>query len=127
MGADQVAAIRPAFLEIQDAVRLEEPACFAKFAVPGCDRVWVEAALGTVNLSYPFLDPPNERLQRLGIAPLPGMVLNEWQSGLFAAFAFNPTTPGREVAKFIDRLMGVVLDCGDDYPIDVKISRFAGG
>jgi hypothetical protein len=127
MGADQVAAIRPALVEIEDALRLNESECFARFQVPGRDVVWVEAALGTVNLSYPFPDPPDERLRRAGVVNLPGLVLDEWQPELFATFAYDSTTTSREVAKFIDQIMGVVLGCGDDYPIDVEIARVAHG
>ena len=123
MGADQVAAIRPALVEIQDAVRLNEPECFARFEVPGRDGAWVEATLGTVNLAYPFPDRPDERLRRAGVVKLPGLILDEWQPGLFATFAYDSKTPSREVTKFIDWIMGIVLGCGDDYPIDVEIAR----
>jgi hypothetical protein len=127
MGADQVAAIRPAIVEIEDAAHGSEPECFAKFDVSDRDEVWVEVALGCVNLAYPFHDPPDLRLRSSGVAELPGLVLEDWRPGVFATFAYDPTTPSRQVAKFVDGVLGALLGCGEDYPIDVEITRFPKG
>ena len=127
MGADQVAAIRPMIVELEEAASGHEPGHVASFTVTGRDQVWVEIVLGTVNLVYPFDDPPEQRLRALGVSVLAGLTLQEWQSGSFATFAYDPSTPSRQVAKFIDQILGTLLDCGDDYPIDVEIARLHEG
>jgi hypothetical protein len=127
MGADQVAAIQPAIVELEDAARGNEPEYVASFTVPGRDQIWVEVVLGTVNLAYPFHDPPEQRLRASRVVELAGVTLQEWQPGVFATFAYDPSTPSRQVAKFIDQVLGTVLGCGEDYPIDVGIVRLDQG
>jgi hypothetical protein len=123
MGADQVAAIRPAIVELEEAARGHEPEYVASFTVPGRERIWVQVVLGTINLVYPFDDPPKQRLQASGVADLVGLTLQGWQPGVFATFAYEPATPSRQVAKFVDQILETVLGCGEDYPIDVEIAR----
>jgi hypothetical protein len=127
MGAYQVAAIRPMIVELEDAGRDHELEYVASFTVPGREQAWVEVVLGTLNLAYPFDDPPEQRLQALGVSELPGLALHEWQPGLFATFTYNPATPNRQVAKFVDQMLGIVLGCGEDYPIDVGTARLYQG
>lgn len=128
MGADQIAAIRPMIVELEEAANNATGVeYFARFDVPDREAAWVELILGTVNLAYPFHDPPPERLRQSGVAGLPGLALEEWQPGLFAAFAYDPATPNREVAKFIDRVISDVMGCGDDYLIDVGIAKSPPG
>jgi hypothetical protein len=123
MGADQVAAIRPAIAELEDAARGREPEHIASFTVPGCEHVWVQVVFGTVNMAYPFDDPPEQRLQASGVADLPGLTLERWQPGVFATFAYEPAASSRQVAKWVDAILETVLRCGEDYPIDVEIAK----
>ena len=125
MGADQIAAIRPAIAELEAAARNSAGEFVARFEIPGSHPLWVEVVLGTVNVAYPWVDDPRERLLRQGISPLPKMTLTEWQPKLFATFLYELGTPSREVARFVDRVLGEMLGGAADYEVDVAIDRIA--
>jgi hypothetical protein len=125
MGADQIAAIRPAIGELEGAARNSERQFVARFDIPGRHSMWVEVILGTVNLGYPYADDPMERLLRHGITPLPKLELVEWQPKLFATFQYELGAPSREVATFVDRVLGEMLGGGTNYEVDVAIERLA--
>jgi hypothetical protein len=125
MGADQIAEIRPAIAELETAARDSEGEFIARFDVSGRDTIWSEVVLGTINLAYPFADDPLKRLRRHQISPLPKLKLTDWQAELFATFQYDPSTSSREVAKFVDRVMGEMLGAGTDYEVDVTIERIA--
>lgn len=125
MGADQIAAIRPAIAELEEANRGSEGEFIARFDVPGHNQHWVEVVVGTVNLAYPFKDDPLTRLLSQEIAPLPELTLVEWQPELFATFRYDSAASSREVAKFVDRLFEALFNCGQDYEVDVMIERVA--
>jgi hypothetical protein len=80
-----------------------------------------------VNFAYSFTDDPIKRLKRLGIAGPPRMALLAWQPGLYATVSFENGTPSRDVARFVDAILGILLACGEDYPIDTKIDRLHSG
>lgn len=124
MSADQVAAIRPLIAELEAAAS-EDPDIeyCARFAVPGREDAWAEVILRAVNFAYPFSDDPIGRLCRSGIAAPPGLVLQEWQLGRFATLSFGERATSREIARFVDGIFGVLLDCGEDYPVDAEIMR----
>lgn len=124
MGADQVAAIRPLIVELEDAASEGTGIEYcARFTVPGREAVWAEVLLRSVNFAYPFADAPIERLARSGLAAPLGLALQEWQPGLFATVAFDDRATSREVARFVDGILGVLLGCGEDYPVDAEIVR----
>lgn len=125
MGADQIAAIRPAIAELESAASNSEGEFIARFEVPGRDKIWTEVILGTVNVGYPYADDPLKRLRRHRITPLPKLKLSDWQSELFATFGYDPTASSRDVAKFVDRVIGEMLGAGTDYEVDVTIERIA--
>lgn len=125
MAADQIAAIRPAIAELEDADRNSEGEFIARFQIPGTDVKWVEVILGTVNFAYPYTDEPLERLLRQGIKPLPKLTLSEWQPELFATFLYESSAPSRDVAKFVDCILGEILGGGSDYEVDVGIERMS--
>jgi hypothetical protein len=124
VGADQVAAIRPLIAELEDAAS-EGPGIeyCARFAVPGREAVWAEVVLRAVNFAYPFPDDPIARLGHSGLVAPPGLALQEWQPGLFATVSFGEGATSREVARFVDGILGVLLGCGEDYPVDAEIAR----
>ncbi len=128
MGADQVAVIRPLVAEVEDG-HAERPGAdyCARFDVPGRDATWAEVVHDAVNFAYPFADDPIERLRRLHIAVLPGVSLLTWQPGLYATVSFPDRPPSREVARFVDAILGILLGCGEDYPLDAEIVRLDNG
>lgn len=121
MGADQVAVFRPFIVELEDAAAdgCDVEYC-ASFTVPGREAAWAEVVLPTVNFAYPFHEDPIARLERSGVAALPGLAVREWQPGLFATVSYDRAT-SREIARFVDGIFGVLLGCGDDYPVDARI------
>jgi len=119
MGADQIAAIRPAIAEVEQAPSGEE--WCASFEVPNSAH-WVQVVPGTLNMSYPYADDPADRLQRIGIAPNT-LHLVDWQPGKYATFTYAPL-PNREIAKLVDRLFVTLLGCdGDTYEVGVALER----
>jgi hypothetical protein len=128
VSADQIAAIRPLVAEVEVAhAALPDADYCARFDVPGRETAWAEVVHDAVNFAYPFADDPIERLGRLGIAILPGLALVAWQSGRYATVSFPDRTPSREVARFVDAILGILLGCGADYPVDAAIDRLDNG
>ena len=128
LSADQIAAISPIVAEILDA-HSEQPELdyCANFCVPGRESAWVQVVHDKVNFAYPFTEDPIERLGRLGIAMLPGLALRKWQPGLYTTVSFTRHARSREIARFVDAILGLVLDCGEDYPVDAEIERLDNG
>ena len=119
MGADQIAAIHPLIVEIEEAPEGEE--WCASFEVPQSDH-WVQVVPGTVNFSYPYADCPAERLEHLGIFSN-RLQLDDWKPGKYAAFTYAPL-PNREIARLVDRIFVTLLGCDDDtYQLDVSLER----
>lgn len=119
MGADQIAAIRPAIVELEEAPAAED--WCATFEVPGTG-LWVQVVLGTLNFSYPYADNPGARLRDLGFAA-PGLEPTGWQPGKYATFSHAPL-PSQDLAKLVDRLFVELLGCDhQSYEIDVSLER----
>jgi hypothetical protein len=128
VGADQVAVIRPLVVEVEDGHAEQPNADYcARFDVPGRDAALAEVVHNAVNFAYPFADDPIERLGHLRIATLPGLALLTWQPGLYATVSLPDRTPSRDVARFVDAILGILLGCGDDYPLDAEIDRLDNG
>jgi hypothetical protein len=128
MGADQVAAIRPALTELesdQQALGASARARrFARFSLSPYDTPLVEVRLekGTaVNLWYPFETEPLAYLERLGVKVLPGARVLELASPA-CTLAFD-RVPSEELARFVDSLFLDVFACGEGYPVDVEMHR----
>jgi len=127
MGADEIAAIRPAIAELE--ADLEEhgvPArFFARFSLSNQETPWIEVVIEdktTINLSYPFADEPLQLLQRSAVECPPGLkVTDRSPNAITFAFARSHT---RAVARFIDALFTRVLGCGQEYSVDVSFLRF---
>jgi hypothetical protein len=110
--------------EVQDAASEGSSVEYcARFTVPGREAAWVEVILGEVNFAYPFSDDPIERLGRLGLAAPRSLALQEWQPGLFATVSIGDRGTSRRVAQLVDGIFGILLDCGEDYPVDAEIAR----
>jgi hypothetical protein len=119
MGADQIAAIRPAIAEIEQT-RAGEEWC-ASFEVPD-STYWVQVVPGTVNLSYPYTDDPAARLLCIGRDSHELRLLN-WQPGKYATFTYVSRT-NSELARLVDRVFVMLFGCDDDtYEIDVSLER----
>jgi hypothetical protein len=129
MGADQIAAIRPAIRELEAAEHAADagtPAGFsARFGRPGVDEPWVEVYLEretVVNFWYPFDAEPLAQWRRVGIEEPTGIRVLEMHSPA-CTVAFRRTT-SREVSEFVDALFLRLYGCGSDYEIDVDLCRF---
>jgi hypothetical protein len=131
VGADQVAAIRPALAELEDDARQQtagaDPRFFARCSVPPDGSPWVEAYFEgdevIINCWYPFDREPLAHLQTLDLPRLPdGRVVDRQKPACTVAFGRSSTGI---VARFIDGLFMHLFTCGDDYPLDVAICRFA--
>ncbi len=128
MGADQIAAIRPALNELFLAAQNREPGAenlCASFTVPDYPTVWMQIQLGTINASYPPAEEPMAFLERVGIPVLPQLALDSWEAGLFATFTHDPCSL-YEAARFVDRLLVALHNLHpEDYEIDVAFERLS--
>jgi len=131
VGADQVAAIRPAVAELEAAEASAAPGAraeyFARFSLAGHDCPWVELYLqqgdAVLNCWYSFEAEPLDYLRQLGIPIPPGTrVLEVGRPSCLLAF---DRPPSRAVAKFVDQLFLQMYACGDDYDVAVELCRFA--
>ena len=129
MGADQVAAIRPALAELEADERTLVPDAparfFARFTVPEGDSPWVEIYLereAFINLWHPSDDDPLERLSGAGVRPLPGTrIASSYKPACTLAARRGPSG---DLARFVDALFDRLYGCGNDYPLDVELLRF---
>jgi hypothetical protein len=122
MGADQIAAIRPALQELFRAVEKEDPDAenlCVTFTVPARENVWVQVMFGSVNASYPHATEPMEYLRNAGVAMPADLELDSWKAKTYATFTHG-SWPVETLAEFIDRLFVALhaLD-GGSYEIDV--------
>lgn len=132
MGADEVAVIRPALLELEAALAEPPkpdtgPLC-ASFDVEPDSIPWLQVVLGapdTLNLHYPFSDPPPllERLRQLSRPAPPDLRLVARERGVYATVSFTRPSP-MELARFIDAIFIELLGCtADEYPLTVTLSH----
>jgi hypothetical protein len=130
MGADEIAVIRPALLELEAALAGPAmpgtgPLC-ASFAVEPSSTPWVEVVLGatdTLNISYPFAAPPLplDRLRHLSPPAPSDLDVAAHKPGVYATFSFS-RPPAMELARFIDAIFVELLGCsGDEYPLTVSL------
>lgn len=128
MGADQIAAIRPALNELLQAAESNEPGAgelCATFTVPEYPMIWVQVIHGAINASYPHLEEPGTFLSNANVPTLPGLVVENWEPRRFATFA-HEAAPTHSIAQFLDRLLVAIhaLDPGE-YEVDVEFERLA--
>ena len=127
MGADQIAATRPALNELLQAAENEEPGSgdlCASFTVSEREGdIWVQVLLGTINAAYPRTDEPLAFLQSASIPALPALAVEHWERDSYATFTHEPCSI-YSIAQFIDRLL-ISLHALDpeDYEIDVEFQR----
>jgi len=118
MGADQLAAIRPALVEVYDAPT--DDWC-ATLEIPGTD-FWVQVVRGTLNASYPHTGDPLERFKRLA-SQLPDVKLTDWEADTYATFSHGECSP-RDLAKAVDFMLLLLLgDESADYELDVTMQQ----
>lgn len=132
MGADEVAVIRPALLELEAALAGPEdaktgPLCATFEVEPDCDR-WIQVVLGapdTLNIYYPFPEHPLERLHCVRKPWPAGLNLTGYEAGTFATFSFDRQA-AIELARFLDAVFVDLLQCREDeYPRTVKLFHLA--
>lgn len=118
MGADQLAAIRPAIVEVYDAPT--DDWC-ATFEIPGTDY-WVQVVRGTLNVSYPQAGDPLDRFSRLA-ALLSDLQLTSWEADTYATFSHGACS-SRDLAKGVDCIFQTLLDDElADYELDVSMQQ----
>ncbi len=130
MGADEVAAIRPALLELEAALaELREPGSgplCASFEVEPPSGPWVQVVFGspdTLNLWCPPAAAPHDRLTRLSRPAPPDLALVAHEPGSYATFSFARPAP-MELARFIDAVFVEFLGCSSKgYPVTVSLLR----
>ena len=126
MGADQIAAIRPALSELVQAADNNEPDAdnlCATFTVPERPEVWVQVQLGMINTFYPRSEEPLAFLHGAHIPPLAGLAIESWKAKAYATFTHEPCSL-HSIAQFVDRLL-IALHAlhAEEYPIDVEFER----
>jgi hypothetical protein len=128
MGADQVAAIRPALQELMDGFQRNETGASdlcATFSVPSHPDAWVQVAAGIVNFSYPRSEEPLGLLRSADVPKLPGLTLQTFAPLAYVTLSHEPC-PAGQLARFIDRVLSLVHELPpDDYPIDVEFESLA--
>lgn len=120
MGADQIAAIRPALVEVSEGAEAGESWC-ATFTVSGDRDRWIQVTTDAVNMAYPHQEEPTRRLAAAG-AEMGHLQCKEWEAGRFATFRIDGALPAGRLARLIDLLFVTVLGCGADYPVDVEMA-----
>lgn len=121
MGADQVAAFRPAIREVFAAAGQGEEWCTTFGVSTESDR-WVQVTPDTLNIAYPYAEQPIDLLQRVGVNRLTDLTLVDWKPHVYATFNYSKDLSERELARLVDQLFILVLECTDpDYPVDVEL------
>ena len=116
MGAEQIAAIRPAILEV---IQGDSDVC-ATFEDEGdCDK-WMQFTKFTINAAYPHSTDPHEHLKNIPI--IDGLKLTEWEALKYATFAFFPCD-ATSIARWMDAYFVNVLECTMDYDTNVTLGR----
>ena len=129
MGADEIAAIRPALRELcqaerEDPRRPEGGGWCAHFTVSRKKKLWVQVVSDCVNFYYPHPDDPTTRLEGLEAPLLPGMACADWEARKYATFGFE-TFDLDKLARLVDWLFVVLYETGAAYPLDVEMYRVA--
>lgn len=127
MGADQIAAIRPALLELMDAIARNDPGASdlcVTFTVAADPDAWVQVMAGILNFSYPRIEEPLPFLQAADAPSLPGLTLQTFEPEAYVTLSHEPCAP-LLLARFIDRFISAVHELPDDYGIDVEVENLA--
>ncbi|WP_035648058.1 hypothetical protein [Bradyrhizobium sp. ORS 285] len=114
MGSDQIAEIAPAVREILGG----GSGWIATFEVTGDPTKWVQFEIGCINAAYLSADAPSQKL-----GGLPAFALLMWEPNKYLTGSLDLSDP-RSIARWIDDYyFSAVLECADDYSIDVGIAR----
>ena len=113
MSADQIAQIAPAVREVLEGAG--DGWC-ATFELVGVDDAWAQVMKGSLNLAYPFSEPPNVADV---VASLPGATVASWEAEKFVTYSFDGTN-AQAVALTIDRLFTKFFACGD-YAVTSRV------
>jgi hypothetical protein len=126
VGADQIAEIHPAVVEVLQAHADGEGWC-ATFEVTGDPDRWIQVTATELNLAYPHDEAPSALLAARRVAGAEGLRLHEWEAGRFATFGFEAELDSRAVARLVDSLFQAVLGCEDThYAVDVELLLLDG-
>jgi hypothetical protein len=118
MGADQVAEIRPAIVEVLEGAESGGDWCATLTDSTNSSR-WVQVTRDMLNMAYPHDHAPSPTLESDG--PTSQMHLADWRPGSYATFTFEPCLSARALAQVVDRLFVSILGSGPDYSVDVEV------
>ena len=123
MGAKQIAEMEPSISEVYKGMSSpDDPptsCCTLEAVSLSGSEVWIQAMPGTINMAYPFMDEPLERLRRQGVLSPHDIYMVEWTAGEYATFGFGDIA-SRDHVFFVDQLFVKVLGC-DDASYELKV------
>jgi hypothetical protein len=123
MGVDQVAAMVPAIVTVLEASRGGEIWC-ANFSVTNDPARWIQVMPDTLNMPYPFLEPPPELGAVHDHPVLRDLELREWEPHAFATFEIPPGATAAHIASLAGALLRAILGC-DGYGVEVSVEKLA--
>jgi hypothetical protein len=120
MGADQVAAMRPAIVEMLEG-SVGDAVWSATFEIAGDPARWVQVMPGALTMAYPNIAPPAHVVS--GHERLAELEVREWKPDEYATFELPEEASAMEIAHLADALFQTIFGCADDYRIDVRMER----
>jgi hypothetical protein len=120
MGADQVAAMRPAVVEMLEGSS-GDAVWSATFEIAGVPARWVQVLPGALNMAYPGITSPAHRVS--GHERLAKLEVREWKPDDYATFELPEDASATDIAHLADALFQTILGCADDYRIEIRMER----
>ena len=120
MSATQVAEVHPAIREVFDAAVGGEEWC-ATFEVSTDPALWIQVTSDSLNMAYPYEEPPNVLLLQAGINQSNRFTLLDWSPRSFATFGYSEKPSTSELAQLVDSLFVLTLKCAPDYSLNVEL------
>ncbi|MEZ4223344.1 MAG: hypothetical protein R3B13_20530 [Polyangiaceae bacterium] len=124
MGADQIAELAPAILEVASAAA-DEAWC-ATFTINGDDAVWVQVTRHEINFSYPFEVDPSQWLTALEVEGADVLELLVWEPRRYATLAGVDELTPKVVARVVDAIVTGILDAPTGYTLGVELMCLDG-
>jgi hypothetical protein len=120
MSATQVAEIHPAIREVFDAAAGGEDWC-ATFEVSTDPTLWIQVTSNSLNMAYPYEEPPNVLLLQVGTTQPNHFTILDWSPRISATFGYSEKPSTSELAQLVDKLFVLTLKCAPDYSLNVAL------